>query len=180
MPSKYALLGYFHVDTYERAIITRNRKTGRYRPTIEKRAISGPPPKNGPLSVSSKMQFQLNFAGGPIVARDRMLDELLMAFLITCTLLTQRNLCLFDKAVLLLYYIVLYCTIYGVALTERYIASCERYVAIWERSVALWESNVTNVGSTQRHIKLLMICITLSETGRGKKKIILKKLCNRT
>ena len=59
------------------------------------------------------------------------------------------------------YYIVLYCTIYGVALTERYIASWERYVAIWERSVALWESSVTNVVSTQRHIKLLMICITV-------------------
>ena len=63
--------------------------------------------------------------------------------------------------VLLLYYIVLYCTINGVALTERYIASWERYVAIWERSVALWESNVTNVVSMQRHIKLLMICITV-------------------
>ena len=35
------------------------------------------------------------------------------------------------------------------------------YVAIWERSVALWESNVTNVVSMQRHIKLLMICITV-------------------
>ena len=63
-----------------------------------------------------------------------------------------------EKAVLLLYYNVLYCTIYGVA-TERYIASWERYVAIWERSVALWESNVTNVVSMQRYIKLLMICI---------------------
>ena len=48
--------------------------------------------------------------------------------------------------------------IYGVALTERYIASWERYVAIRERSVAFLESNVV---SMQRHIKLLMICITV-------------------
>ena len=61
----------------------------------------------------------------------------------------------------ILYCIVLYCTIHGVALTERYIASWEHYVAIWERSVALWENNVTNVVSTQRHFKLLMICITV-------------------
>ena len=83
----------------------------------------------------------------------------------------HKETCAFlDKAVLLLYIIlycivlyciVLYCTIYGVTLMERYIASWERYVAIWERSVALWENNVTNVVSTQRHIKLLMICITV-------------------
>ena len=67
-----------------------------------------------------------------------------------------------EKAVLLLYYIVLYCIVLFMALqTERYIASWERYVAIWERSVALWESNVTNVISMQRYIKLLMICITV-------------------
>ena len=52
--------------------------------------------------------------------------------------------------------------------TERYIASWERYVAIWERSVALWESNVTNVVSMQRHIKLLMICITVKPVENRK------------
>ena len=67
-----------------------------------------------------------------------------------------------EKAVLLLYYIVLYCIVLFMALqTERYIASWERYAAICERSDALWESNVTNVVSMQRHIKLLMICITV-------------------
>ena len=65
-----------------------------------------------------------------------------------------------EKAVLLLYYIVLYCIVLFMALqTERYIASWERYVAIWERSDALWESNVTNVVSMQRHIKLLYMYI---------------------
>ena len=67
-----------------------------------------------------------------------------------------------EKAVLLLYYIVLYCIVLFMALqTDRYIVSWERYVAIWERSDALWESNVTNVVSMQPHIKLLMICITV-------------------
>ena len=67
-----------------------------------------------------------------------------------------------EKAVLLLYYIILYCIVLFIALQmEHNIASWERYVAIWERSVALWESNVTNVVSMQRHIKLLMICITV-------------------
>ena len=61
------------------------------------------------------------------------------------------------------YYIVLYlyCTIYNVPLTDRYIASWERCVALWERNVVLWESNVTNVVSRQHHIILLMICKTV-------------------
>ena len=78
------------------------------------------------------------------------------------TLITQRNLCLYGKGgiVIILYCIV--CIVLFMALqTERYIASWERYVAIWERSDTLWESNVTNVVSMQRHIKLLMICITV-------------------
>ena len=56
MPSKYTLLCYFQVDTYERA-----RKTGRYRPTIEKRAISGPLPKNGPLSAHQPSAISIAF-----------------------------------------------------------------------------------------------------------------------
>ena len=47
------------------------RKTGHQRPANEKRATIGPP---------ANMPFQLRFAGGPIVARDWVLDELLMAF----------------------------------------------------------------------------------------------------
>ena len=68
---------------------------------------------------------------------------------------------------LLLYYIVLYCTIYGVELTEGYNAS-------WEHYVAIWESNVTNVVSMQRHIKLLIICITGKPVDSGKRKLCLK------
>ena len=65
-----------------------------------------------------------------------------------------------EKTVLLLYYIVLYCTIYGVANgTLHCIMGTLR--CKWERSVALLESNVTNVVSMQRHIKLMMICITV-------------------
>ena len=56
---------------------------------------------------------------------------------------------------------VLYCTIYNIELTERYVALWELCVALWERNVALLESNVTYVVSTQRHIKLLMICKTV-------------------
>ena len=66
-----------------------------------------------------------------------------------------------EKAVLLLYRILYYIVLFMALQTERYIASWERYVAIWERSDALWESNVTNDVSMQRHIKLLMICITV-------------------
>ena len=58
---------------------------------------------------------------------------------------------------------MLYCTNYGVTFTERYIAHCimGKLRCNMERSVALWERNVTNVVSMQRHIKLLMICITV-------------------
>ena len=39
----------------------RHRKAGRYRPTIEKRAISGPPPKNGPLSAHLQNAIPIAF-----------------------------------------------------------------------------------------------------------------------
>ena len=75
-----------------------------------------------------------------------MLGELLRAFSNTL-LYTKKYVPFWIRRY---YYIVLCSTIYNVALTER-------YTALWERYVALWERNVTNVVSTQRHIKLLMI-----------------------
>ena len=62
---------------------------------------------------------------------------------------TKGNVCLFGCGI-----VILYCTIYNVALTE-----C--YIALWEHNVALWESKVTNVVSMQCHLKLLMICKTV-------------------
>ena len=71
MPSKYALLGNFQVDKYERAIIG---------PPSKKRAAIGPLSQNGQSAArhrktghyqpTSKMPDRLHLAGGPIVARD--------------------------------------------------------------------------------------------------------------